>query len=182
MRSFALPLAIAAVLAGCATSNPFVRVAPDYSDVPREALDAVALRVEQAVARGDREPEITGSAGIVLDTPEIKQAIRTRAARAELLSEFLDTGYLCEKRSGLVYVERNGAYKKNTTRAERDRHALLVMGENSNRWTIYEGIVKASNFPPRSLSAVQEAFFKARQSLMKPGQRYENESGETVVK
>ncbi len=182
MRNVALTVILVTALTGCASTNAFVRMTPDYTALPREALEDVALRIEQAVARGDREAEIKGTGGIVLDTPEIRQAIRNRAARHALLSEFLDTGYLYEKRSGLVYIQRNSTYKKNTTRAERDRHALLVMGENANRWSIYEGIVKAGNFPPNALSAVQETFFKARLSLMKPSQRYENESGEMVAK
>jgi hypothetical protein len=51
------------------------------------------------------------------------------------------------------------------------------MSENDNRWTIFEGILKASNFPPRALSAIQETFHEARVASMEPGQKYEDSSG-----
>jgi len=182
MRNMTIALALVLALAGCNTANPFVRLAPDYSEVPKEALEEVALAVEEAVARGDREAVIEGRDGIVLDTPEIRQALRVRAARYEVVRDLLDTGHLYEGASGTIYIERTSAYKKAYSGSQRDRHAMVVQEENKSRWTLYEGIVRASNLSPRALSAVQETFFQARLSLMKPGQRYEDPSGAIVSK
>jgi hypothetical protein len=56
------------------------------------------------------------------------------------------------------------------------------LGENNDRWTIYEQLVKINNLPPASLSAVQRIFYEARLDHVKRGQPYENEAGERVVK
>ena len=53
---------------------------------------------------------------------------------------------------------------------------MVVMSENANRWTIYEGLLKANNWPPDSLSAIQETFFLARVPLMSSGQQHESET------
>lgn len=154
---------LALAVAGCAsTPNPFVHLRPDYSELPVAELDAVAQEIEAAVDRGDREYAPPTRGGIVADTPEIKQAVKQRAARHELVTALLAAGYAEETDSGLVNMITNSAYKKATTKRERDRNALVVYSENQNRWTLYEGIMKASNLPPRSLSAIQETFYKAR--------------------
>jgi hypothetical protein len=169
-----IPMLVAAV-AGCHT---FTRVKPDYRDLPVDALREVALEIEQAVQRGDREPEISDREGIVVSTEAIRHAIRTRAARSELVNELLDRGHGWEKRGGLLATDRGKEYKKATTRQQRDRDALLVMSENDDRWVLYEGILKASGISPKSLSATQLIFFEARVKCMRNGQKYEDESGE----
>lgn len=176
-------LLAALVMAGCASiTNPFVHMAPDYTIVPQEELKAVALDIERAVQEGNREPRIEDRAGLVVSDAVILQAIHTRAARAELVNEFLDKGYGREDRDGLLRVLKTSEYKKGTTGKQRSRDALLVMNENNDRWALYETLVKSSKLPRRSLSAVQDAFHQARLEVMKAGQRYEGSSGETVVK
>ncbi len=171
------------LLAGCSTvHNPFWRIKADYSNLPETALRAVAADIEQAVAEGNREPDIPDRDGVIVNRPEIRQAIRARAARRGILSEFLDTGHAYEKRNGLVYLLPSKEYRKSTKRRQRDRNALLIMNENNDRWTLYEGIVKASNLPPRALSAVQEIFYQARIERLSPGHKYENLEGEIVEK
>jgi len=176
-------LSAVVLLAGCSTfHNPFWRMKPDYSNLPEEALRAVAADIEQAVREGNRESDIADRDGVMVNTPEIRQAIRARAARREILSEFLDTGHAYEKQNGLVYLLPSKEYRKSTKRRQRDRNALLIMNENNDRWTLYEGIVKASNLPPRALSAVQEIFHEARVEYMSPGHKYETPEGEIVEK
>lgn len=171
------------LLTGCATSvNPFIRLKPDYSTVPEEAIREAALEIERSVVQGNRDAEIASRNGLVLDTPEIRQAIRTRAARAELLGQFLSSGHAYEQPSGLVSILRSREYKRFGTSRDRDRYALLVMSENNDRWVIYEGIVKASKLSPRALSAVQHAFYQARIELMAAGQKFEDESGTILIK
>jgi len=177
------PLLALLMALGCSTVvRPFVHLKPDYSELPADALREVALEIEKAVQAGDRDPEIADRAGLVLGGDAIRQAIRTRAARAELLNEFLDAGHAYEGNRGLVVILRTKAYKKATTRHQRDRNALLVMGENNNRWAIYEGLIKASALSPKSLSAIQDAFHQTRVQCMKAGQKYEDATGEIVVK
>jgi len=179
----AAPLLALLMALGCSTVvRPFVHIKPDYSEVPEDALREAALEIEKAVQAGKRDAQIADRAGLVLDAESIRQAIRTRAARAELLNEFLDTGHVYEGNRGLVVILRTKAYKEATTRRQRDRNALLVMGENNNRWAIYEGLIKAGDLSPKSLSAIQDAFRQARAQCMKTGQKYEEAAGEIVVK
>lgn len=182
MKQYLLvPLLLAC--AGCISiGNPFIHSKPDYARLPVEDMKVVALDIERAIQSGEREPAIAGRGGIVVNTEEIKQAIRTRAARAEILNEFLDSGHAREDRTGLISVLHSKEYKKSANSNRRDRDALLVMSENSNRWAIYQGIREASNLPSGALSAIQAVFHDARVQCMKPGQKYEDEAGALQAK
>lgn len=172
MKPSLLLIAAMTLLAGCAATNAFVRMTPDYTDLPVEDVKTVARSIEAIVAEGS-ETFTIDSAGLQTDTPEILQAVRTRAIRKPLISEFLDGGFGIEEANGLIAVQRSSAYKKATTSGERDREALLVMSENNNRWTIYEGLLKANNWPPSALSAIQSIFFEARLAHLTEGQKHE---------
>lgn len=177
-------LAMIALLAttGCQTvKGTFGQMRPDFQDVPAEALRDAALQVEQAVARGDREPAFSTREGIVLDTEAIRQAIRTRAARIEQVDRLLDSGFAWERANGLIAIKSSREYKKATTSRERDRNASIVYSENQNRWTVYEGLRKASNLKPGALGAVQRAFYEARVQQLEPGQLYESLDGGVAV-
>ena len=177
-----LPILLLAV-SGCANiGSPFLRLKPDYSTVPETELRAAARAIEQAVMQGDREPQLGEWPGIVLDAPEISQALRARAARSHLIQELLSAGHAYEQKSGAIATLRTREYKRGTTRMQRDQHALLVMSENQNRWTLYESIVKESKWAPKSLGAVQTVFFEARREMMAPGQQYEDADGGIAVR
>ncbi len=176
MKKAVVFIVAALVLAGCSTTNAFISMKPDYSALPADDLKAVAAGIEVIVAEGREEFSLDVVGGIVVDTPEIRQAVRTRSIRHALVAEFLDGGFGIEESNGLLAVQRSSAYKKATTSGQRDREALVVMSENNNRWTIYEGLLKANNWPPASLSAIQETFFQARVPLMKTGQQHESET------
>jgi len=169
------------LLVGCATANPFMRMAPDYSDLPVDALKAVAADIEQAVASGEREPVIDGR-GLNLDTPEIKQALRERAIRCPLVHGFVSTGHAYEQQAGLISILRTKEYKQFGSSADRDRNAQIVTGENASRWVLYEGILEANNFSPKNLSAVQAIFAEARIALLPSGAAYEAPDGSIVRK
>ncbi|GMW02573.1 MAG: hypothetical protein AMXMBFR84_37090 [Candidatus Hydrogenedentota bacterium] len=164
---------------GCHT---FMKVKPDYTTLPEETLRVVALEIEQAVKDGNREAAIKNQGEVVVETDEIQQAIRTRAARSALVLAFLQTGHAWERSNGTLAIIRSEAYKKLGTKLDRDRNALMVMGENADRWSLYESIQKSSKFPPRSLPAIQRIFFDARVQVMDAGLKYEGEGEETVQK
>lgn len=171
-----------ALLGGCqSVANPFLYMKPDYSDLPADSLKTLALEIETAVQGGVRNPEIPDRDGLVLND-QVRQAIHTRAARSELLNEFRAAGYGRELSNGLIEILRTKDYRQNTTSKERDRNAILIMSENADRWTIYEGIIDASNLPSRSLSAVQQIFFQARLQLLPAGQLYQDVNGDTTAK
>ncbi len=173
----------AVVWTGCNThSAPFRSKEPDYSRVPEEAVRDIAREVEAAVHAGNRDATIEDREGVTVSVPEIQQAIRTRAARRELIAEFLDSGHAWERVNGMIAILRTTAYKKRGDRHDRDREALLIMGENNDRWFIYEGILKANDFSPRALPAVQALFSEARIAQLAPGQKYEDAAGELAVK
>ncbi len=170
----ATTLVFSLCLVGCSTTNSMLHLAPDYSALPVEELAQVATAVETIVAAGDEDFALENSGGVTIDTVQMKQAIRNRAIRHELLSELLDTGFVVEKENGLIAIERSSAYKKARSSRQRDWDATLVMSENDNRWTIYEGLIKVNEWAPRGLSAVQETFFKARVPLLTEGQRHDS--------
>ncbi len=177
---------MALVLGGCGSILPsapsLTRSGAGNSKVPVEALGEVAREIERQVAEGNREPVLQNREGVVVETPEIRQAVRTRAARAGLVSDFLDTGHGWERRNGRLWIIRTQAYKASGTSRTRDLDALMVNSENRNRWTIYEALIDESGLPSRSLSAVEDIFLEARLEFMKPGQKYEDVNGEPAVK
>lgn len=175
MKSYFALLFVVCTIAGCHT---FTRIRPDYSELPVDSLRDAAYEIERAVQDGNRTPGIANRDGIVLETEVVRQAIRARAARIELVNDFRDTGFCYEAPDGLLTIQRNSAYKKASGSREKKRDALLVFNENQNRWAIYEAIVEESNFPPKSLSAVQETFFEARLKVLPDGQKYKDESGQ----
>ncbi|MCC6696233.1 MAG: hypothetical protein IT365_11440 [Candidatus Hydrogenedentes bacterium] len=166
-------------LSGCHT---FMKMKPDYAELPVDTLREIAVQIEQAVKDGEREPQIEDRGGVVLGTDTIKQAIRTRAARAHLVEAFLLTGHAWERRNGMMEILRTSEYKKSGTSRDRDRNAMVVMGEGADRWALYEGIIDAGNFPSKSLGAVQRIFFEARVQVMADGIKYEDESGNVAYK
>jgi len=183
VRRTLLLAGIAVVLAGCSTVvRPFTHIAPDYSELSVDDMRAIAYEVEQAVQQGNRTPEIADRAGIVINDPAILQAIRTRAARLELLNEFRNSGFAVEQRNGLIEIRTGGDYSEAFTRRQRDRNALLILRENQDRWTLYEGILESSNLGRKSLSAIQRIFYEERVKTLPDGQKYEDESGADVAK
>ncbi len=178
-----LLIAVIALVAGCTSvATSMVHMKPDYSQLPEQAMRDLANELEQAVQMGNRTPAIADREGIVVNTDLILQTIRTRAARIERVNALLGTGHVVEKRNGLLYIIRTKAYKKSTTRQQRDRDALVVMGENGDRWALYEGLLEASQFPPRALSAIQEIFHIARVEAMPRDAKYEDASGNVMSK
>jgi hypothetical protein len=168
---------------GChSLAGSIVDFKPDYTTLPEADLRAVAAEIEAAVQAGNRESSIPDRGGITLNTDAIKQAIRTRAARAQLLNDFLDTGHCWERQDGLIWVIRSSEYKKFGKSRDRDRNALLIDSENANRWAIYEGIIDASKLSPKALPAVRAIFAEARVANMKAGQKYESSTGEAATK
>lgn len=176
--------------AGCGAVNVpvlggngfFGNLRPDYDAVPEAGLRALAQEIERAVMEGNRDAAIPDRPSLRINTPEMQQAIRTRAARAALIQELLEEGHAYEQRGGLVAIARGRAYQQATTKLQRDKNALVIMGENSNRWMLYEGIIKANNFSGKALSAVRVIFFEARRELAPPGHRFEDGSGALIEK
>ena len=159
-----------------------MRVVPDYADVPVDDLKQVAAEIENAIHEKVRDPDVKNRGAVVVETDAIKQAVRTRAARAHLVEAFLETGHLIEASNGLVSILRTSDYKHFGTSRDRDRNAQLVLGENGDRWALYEGIVKASNLSPKSLPAVQHIFFEAHLAVLPDGTKFEDESGNVAYK
>ncbi len=181
MRQLIL-VAFGITLVGCQSIGvPFMAARPDYSKVPVETLREVAREIEQIVADEQREFTLADRGGIVVSAEDVRHAIRTRAARHELLSMLLDSGHAWERRDGQVWIIRTREYRDFGSRRDRDRYALTVDGESADRWTIYEGIIRDSNLSPKALPAVQRIFFEERVKLMAPGQKYETESGDVAV-
>lgn len=178
-----LPIFSALILfVSCGTIGTFVRLAPDYSALPEEDIINTARVIEEAVWNGRTELDVSKVGNVNLDTPQIKQAIRTRALRSQLIKDLLNSGFVYEQNGGLIAILRSSEYKKKTTRHQRDRNALIVMSENNDRWALYEGILKANNYPSKSLSAIKDAFYKARIEKLEPGQRYQSVDGNIVSK
>lgn len=153
-------------IAGCASIvQPFVAGKPDYATVPEQALRQVATEIETAIENGQRTPDIADREGVVVNTESIRQAIRTRAARVELVKTFLATGHAVEKDDGLIWIIDSKDYKRSGNRRSRNRDALLINRENDDRRIIYEGIAEASGMPSKSRGAMRKIFRDARTAL-----------------
>lgn len=181
-RALFLALIIAVMPACRSMMGSVTRLTPDYASVPQEALSQAAKEIEAAVLAGNKEAQFSNIHGLVLNAPEITQAIRSRTVRASLIDDFRATGHAWEKKDGLLWIIRSSAYKNWGTRKDRDRNALLVNSENADRWIIYEEIMKENNLPPAALTAIQEVFQRARIEVLPSGEKFEDESGETTIK
>ena len=178
-----LMIGITFLMYGCNTIKaPFVGLAPDLSTLPVDEMRSLAAEVESTVKSGNRDAVLEDRGGLVVSSEEVRHAIRTRCARSELISEMLNEGFIFEEDNGLVAIIRNGEYKARTTSKERDRHAMIVMGENGNRWTLYEGIMKDSKLETRSLSAIQSIFHEERVKMMTSGQQYVDAEGNRIAR
>lgn len=182
-RDLGVVLAAAVVLfAGCAhVSNPFWHTKASYTHLNKEVLRTVADEIEKAVKEGNKEPKIADRDGIVVNTPEILQLLRTRALRSQLVDEYRASGCACEKRDGLLYMLNSKEYRKTFKARARKHHEVLVIYENQDRWALYQGILQASKLPGGSLSAIQETFADARAAILGPGQKYVDDKGKTVT-
>lgn len=175
MKRWPLCIGLLVVLTGCGV---LTRVRPHYNELPVDSLREVALEIERAVQAGNRTADIQDRDGIVVNTEAIRQAILTRAARAELVDQFRDTGHCWERRDGKLWVIRSNEYKRFGTKRGRNRQALIVINENTSRWTIYEDILDESHFPQGALKEIELVFFEARIRCMPEGQKFEGEDGE----
>lgn len=155
--------------------------APKFSELPVDALRAIAADIERQVAEGNRDPALSAPDGLVVDTPRIRQGARTRAARIELVNTLLDSGNAWERSNGRIWVLRTSQYKEATTTRQRDIDAIMINGENSDRWAIYEGIIEANRLGRGALSEIEQIFFEARLRHMKPGQKYEASNGDQAL-
>lgn len=185
MKRIALATLVLAWVSGCGTvdtlTSAFTSMRPDYSDLPAEDMRALAADIETRVSAGNREA--AAPPGVLkIDDDVIQQAIRTRATRAPLISELLDRGHAWERNNGLVAIIRSAEYKKSGTSRSRDREAILVMGENDDRWAIYEGVLGLNGLRPSALAGIQRIFQEERLKRMSPGQKFEGESGEVASK
>ena len=153
---------------------------PDLSRVPAETLRALASAIEREVRDGNRRATFE-NAGLAIGE-EVLQAIHTRAARGEIVNAFLDTGFGWEKNNGLLAILRSNEYRLSGSSRSKDRDALVVMGENDDRWAIYEGLVAANGLGNSSLSAVQAIFAQVRIELLPAGQKYQDDAGEVAFK
>lgn len=156
----------------------FGSVAPDFTEIPVDELRVVAEELESVIAAGKRDADLQGASGVSVDSEIIAQAVRARAARHELVSGLLETQFAWERRDGLIWLLKTKEYAENISSRDRDRNALIVNGENGNRWALYEELLKVNNWAPRNLSAVQLIFHEERVKLMSASQLYETPSGD----
>jgi hypothetical protein len=175
MRKLVLTAALL-TLAGCVSvpfPNPFAHAGVKAAEDAPEPLRQVAMDIETTVQAGERDPKLQDRDGVIVNTDLIKQLVKTRAARSEMVNQFLDTGFGREDKNGMIMVLHSKDYKKATSARQRDRDALLVLNENNDRWSLFEGIVKAGKDAHISTPVVQAAFHDARIKNMKKGQKYQ---------
>lgn len=195
MSKFVITIAAIALIGlGCATSPGDQANAPasadgsiaaieppDFQEFPEAAVRAIAADIERQVTEANREPSLAAPDGLIVDTPRIRQAVRTRAARVELVKAMLDSGHAWERENGRVWIIRTKEYKAATTSRQRDIDAIMVNGENMDRWAIYEGIIDANRLGNGALNDIEKIFFEARVQHMEPGQKYEAGDGKPAM-
>lgn len=185
MRNVFLGLCLLALAASCTTvrsiTSSVTGSSRDYSDIPEAEIRSLAREIEGAIASGNREPEIANSESFRIDDPRIEQAIRSRAARFQLIDDYRSMGFSWERRNGRLWIRKSREYSDATTSAERNRYAFLVYSENEDRWRLYEALLDVNGMNNSKLGAIEEIFFEARLEFMKPGQIYETSEGEPAV-
>ena len=181
LSRIALLLTVATLVACSTVSSPLTRMGANFEDVPTDSLRAVALRLETSVAAENMEPSLAAEGGVIIDTPEIAQACRSRAARYPLVVDLLNTGFIMEQRDGKISILRSGEYKGAFTSAQKDRHALIVISENRDRYLIYSSIQTTNNYSAAGRSAIEEIFAEVRIQNLSSEQKYQGPDG-TVLK
>ncbi|PCJ63990.1 MAG: hypothetical protein COA73_04680 [Candidatus Hydrogenedentota bacterium] len=170
-------------LCSCASvQSTVLRANPDYNELPVDSVSQAALNVEQGIKDGKRELPLESINGFILDTPEVKQALRSRAARSELIQDILTRGHAVEKRNGKISIIRSSAYKKSTSSKMRDRDALFIIMENRDRVIMYQSLTDANKLSPAARSALEVIFQRARVDQMEPGQLYDDAEGNPASK
>lgn len=165
--------------AGCKSmSNPLVRTNADFSGLAVDQMQEVAAYIETQVREGNRTPELTNRENFIVNTEEIQQTLRSRAARAELIQVLLDSGHAVEQFDGKISVLRTAAYRKSGDRHDKDRDAMIVISENRDRVILYDSLRDANNYSSAARSAIEEIFYAARKAALKPGQKYLDNGGE----
>ncbi len=183
IRSLTVLMSVILMTGGCAGPRMIVPSSiGNHPDIPEQTMRELATRIEEAVANKNREHGISDYEGILVSDESVQQAIRTRAARREILDVFMDTGFAWERADGMVHILRSKAYKQTGTSKSRNRDALLIMSENNDRWTLYEGIIDENRYPRRSLDELRAIFADVRIATLNSGQQYENSDGELAVR
>ncbi len=178
-----LAICTVAFVSGCKSiPNPIVRTSANDTGLPTDAITEVAQYFETQVHAENRTPELASRAGLILDTPEIAQALRSRAARVHLVKELLDSGDMLEQSNGKIAIIRSNAYKNKGTKNDRDRHAMIVISENVDRVILYDSLRKTNNLPSSTRTAVEEIFFNTRVAALEPGQKYRGKDGEILTR
>jgi len=168
--------------AGCkSVSIPLVRSEADYENLPVESVSKAADFIEEQVREGNRTPELMDEPDLVIDTPEIKQALRSRAARAYLIEELLDSGHMLEQSDGKIAILRTAAYKASGSKRDKDRHAMIIISENRDRVIVYDSIRRSNDMSSAARSAIEEIFFSARKAYLSPGHKFRIDGGEVQV-
>ncbi len=170
-------------LSSCATIQTTVaRATPDYNALPADSVRETAAYFEKGIKDGIREPVLQSLDDLIIDTPEIRQALRSRAARSELVQDILSRGNAVEKANGKISIIRNNAYKKSTTSKLRDRDALFIIMENRDRVIIYQSLTDTNNLNPAGRSAMESIFQQVRIEQLEPGQLYDDANGNPTPK
>lgn len=185
MRTALLPRIVSvltiSLLFGCVSITGITtRSATQLDDFPQDALRLIASEIERAVLEGNRDASFADSAEVIINDPAILLAIRTRAARSELVLDFLRTGHAWERQDGRIWILHSKEYRKDGNARAKDRDAVVVMSENKNRWTLYEGIIQQNGWSPRTLPAVEKVFFDERLKLLTHGIKYETDEGDVA--
>lgn len=185
VREIVIGLSLVTLAVSCSTvrsvTSSVTGSSRDYSDIPESEIRALAREIESAIASGNREPELANTESFRIDDPRIAQAIRSRAARFELIDDFRSQGFSWERRNGRLWIRKSRAYSDASTSTERNRDAFLVYSENDDRWRLYESLLDINDMNNSKLGAIEEIFFEARLEFMKPGQLYENSEGEPAA-
>ena len=101
-------------------------------------------------------------------TPEIEAAVKNRQARFGALQQLKQTGAVGENNQGYV------------TSLQGDN--ALVSQENSDRETIYQGLVTQNSLGPNGLREVQRAFAEVQRDKASSGEMIQAPSGEWARK
>ena len=171
MKARLAALSIMLLVASCTAINPRSGRSLDADTARR-----IAVLIEDVAAGSTAISSLPESVdGVIIGQPDVTTAIESRRERFDECARYKAMLCIGENRRGLAHYRECDECKD---RQIRNLVSMLILSENTDRWTIYEGIVKSNRLPSSALKTLREAFRTEHESRASSGELYQTQAGE----
>jgi len=166
-----LCVVLTAALMGCAMFGP-----GSAESLDAETARQIASLVETVVA-GDMEAELLPDSvgSVTIRLPAVMAAIESRRNRFASCARYKELNCIGENREGLAEYRKCDACQN---RGTRNLVYALIVAENDDRWSIYEGIVKSNHLGRSARKTLQQSFRAEHEARASSGELYQTPEGE----